>query len=101
VLKLPPATVKFFAEAAEGKLPAAPLLSRADGAAWTKDAWKGPIRHAAAAAKMPAGATAYTLRHSTISDLVHGGLDLLAHVFIANILRLPKESGGPVGGDRV
>ena len=30
-----------------------------------------------AAAKLPAETTAYTLRHSVISDLVHDGLDLL------------------------
>ena len=31
----------------------------------------------AEAAKLPDGTTAYTLRHSVISDLVHDGLDLL------------------------
>lgn len=76
-LKLPQGTAEFFLESAKGKLPAAPLLSRADGRPWDKDAWKGPIRDAATAAKLPAGTTAYTLRHSTITDLVHGGLDLL------------------------
>lgn len=27
--------------------------------------------------RLPAGATAYTLRHSVITHVVHGGLDLL------------------------
>ena len=35
------------------------------------------MKAAAEAAKLPAGTTAYTLRHSVISDLVHDGLDLL------------------------
>lgn len=76
-LKLPKETAAFFAAAAKDKLPGAPLLARADGKAWNKDAWKWPVKAAAEAAKLPAGTTAYTLRHSTISDLVHGGLDLL------------------------
>ena len=34
--------------------------------------------NSAASANLPAGTTAYTLRHSTITDLVNGGLPLLA-----------------------
>ena len=40
-----------------------------------KDAWKKPIK--AAAAVLPNTVTAYTLRHSVITDLVTNGLDLL------------------------
>ena len=76
-LKLPTATAAFMDEAAKGKLPAAPLLSRADGQAWNKDAWKWPVKAAVTAAELPEAATAYALRHSTITDLVTGGLDLL------------------------
>lgn len=76
-IKLPEATARFFAEVSKGKLPDAPLVARADGKAWDKDAWKWPVKAAAEAAKLPAGTTAYTLRHSVISDLVHDGLDLL------------------------
>ena len=63
--------------AAKGKTPNAPLLSRADGKAWDKDAWKWPIKDAAQAAKLPADTTCYAMRHSVITDLVTGGLDLL------------------------
>jgi len=76
-IKLPEATARFFADVSKGKPPAAPLVARADGRAWNKDAWKWPVKEAAGAAKLPAGTTAYTLRHSVISDLVHDGLDLL------------------------
>jgi len=76
-IKLPEATAKFFAEVAKSKLAGDPLVSRADGKAWDKDAWKWPVKAAATAAKLPVGTTAYTLRHSVISDLVHDGLDLL------------------------
>jgi len=74
---LPAAAAKLFAAQVKNKLPTAPLLSRANGQIWNKDAWKGPIAEAVIKAKLPAGATAYTLRHSTITDLVNGGLPLL------------------------
>ena len=70
-------TAAFFEAAFKDKLPTAPVLSLADGKAWSKDAWKWPIKAAAEAALLPDGTTAYTLRHSVISDLVHDGLDLL------------------------
>lgn len=76
-IKMPDVTATFFEEACKGKLPSAPLLARANGKAWNKDAWKGPVKEAVVAAKLPEGTTAYTLRHSVISDLVHDGLDLL------------------------
>lgn len=59
------------------KVPTAPLFARADGREWNKDSWKGPFKDAAKAAELPAGTTAYVLRHSTITDLVQGGLPLL------------------------
>jgi integrase len=76
-IKLPDVTAEFFEAAAKDKLPTAPLLARADGKAWNKDAWKWPVKSAVEAAKLPDDTTAYTLRHSVISDLVHDGLDLL------------------------
>ena len=76
-IKLPDVTAEFFDTASKDKLPAAPLLSRADGKAWNKDSWKGPIKTTVETALLPDGTTAYTLRHSVISDLVHDGLGLL------------------------
>lgn len=76
-IKLPPSTSAFFAAQAKEKTPFAPLLARQDGSAWNKDAWKWPIKEAALAANLPAGTTCYAMRHSTITDLVTGGLDLL------------------------
>ena len=76
-IKLPKDTAKFLERAAKDKLPGAPLLARADGATWDRHSWKKPIKAAAAAAKLPADVTAYTMRHSVITDLVVGGLDLL------------------------
>ena len=69
-INLPPATAAFFAEQAANKLPGAPLISQANGKFWDKDAWKKPFKKAAATAGLPEKATAYALRHSTITDLV-------------------------------
>lgn len=69
-IALPRSTVAFFAVQAKSKPPAAPLLARADGKRWDKDAWKGPMREAVTAAKLPPAITAYALRHSVITDLV-------------------------------
>ena len=84
-ISLPDATAEFFASHCKNKLPGALLLTRADGKAWDKDTWKHPIRDAVAAVnaeatetdKLPAGVTCYTMRHSVITDLIHGGLDAL------------------------
>ena len=76
-IKLPPKTAAFFAERAKDKLPAAPLLSRADGKQWDKDSWKKPIKQAAKAAELPDTVTAYSMRHSAITDLIAGGLAIL------------------------
>jgi len=68
---------QLLAKQAKNKLPGAPLFMRANGKAWDKDSWKRPIAAAVASAELPADATAYTLRHSTITDLVSAGLPLL------------------------
>jgi len=77
-LKLPAKTAKFLEAAAKDKLPGAPLLARGDGAVWDRHSWKKPVRAAVVAANLPATTTAYTMRHSVITDLVVGGsIDLL------------------------
>lgn len=74
---LPDGAAALMSEQATDKLPAAPLFMRANGSRWNKDSWKVPIAKAAAKAQLPAGVSAYTLRHSTITDLVNAGLALL------------------------
>ena len=98
---LPDAVLTLLKEQARSKLPAAPLFSRADGKAWDKDAWKGPIKDAVLASGLPPGATAYTLRHSTITDLVTGGLDLLTVAQIAGTsVRMIERHYGHLQRDR-
>lgn len=76
-IQLPRGAAELFADQSANKLPSAPLFMRANGKAWDKNSWKLPITIAVNAAKLPSGATAYTLRHSTITDLVSAGLPLL------------------------
>lgn len=76
-VRLPKATGELFRKACAAKQVGAHIFTRADGVAWNKDSWYDPIKNAVIVAGLPAEATAYTLRHSTITDLVHQGLDLL------------------------
>jgi len=80
---LPPATAALLKEQTRGKLPAAPLFARQNGKPWDRNSWKVPIREAVAAAGLPKAAGAYTIRHSTVTDLVTGGLDLLTIAQVA------------------
>jgi integrase len=92
---LPAETAALLKAQARNKLPAAPLFARAEGKPWDKDSWKGPIKDSARAAGLPEATTAYTLRHSTITDLVQGGLDLLtiAQVSGTSVAMIEKHYG--------
>ncbi len=94
-ISLPDATAKFFAKRAKGKVSSAPLIARADGTFWNKDSWKYPIKDAASAAGLPNTITAYSLRHSAITDLIHGGLDTLtvAQVSGTSVAMIEKHYG--------
>ena len=76
-IQLPVDSAMLLTAQAENKLPGAPLFMRLNGKAWDKDSWKLPIAAAVSATGLPRAATAYTLRHSTITDLVSAGLPLL------------------------
>jgi len=92
---LPADTVALFKEQAKLKLPGAPLFTRAGGNAWNKESWKGPVKDASASAGLPAETVAYNLRHSTITDLVVSGLDLLtvAQVAGTSVAMIEKHYG--------
>lgn len=76
-IQVPITAATLFSAQSENKLPAAAIFMRANGKPWDKNSWKLPIAAAAKAADLPVGVTAYTLRHSTITDLVQAGLPLL------------------------
>lgn len=94
-ITLPSSTAVFFAEQAKDKTPSAPLFARADGSAWNKDSWKSPFKDAVVAAKLPTAATAYALRHSTITDLIVKGLDTMTVSQLAgtSIVMIEKHYG--------
>lgn len=73
------AGVTFFRTQARGKLPHAPLISNDDGRHWTDQQWCAGIETAITAAnetakkpaqRIPAGASAYSFRHTRISELL-------------------------------
>lgn len=68
---------RLLASQTKDKLPGASVFTRANGSPWDRNTWGDAIEEAAKAGGLPAGTTAYTLRHSTITDLVSGGLPLL------------------------
>ena len=76
-MTMPPAIADFFAVQVKGKLPAAPIFARVGGDAWNKDAWKFPVKDAVKAAGLPGAVSAYTLRHSVITDLIRAHLPIL------------------------
>lgn len=94
-IKLPPEGATVLDAAAKGKDAQDPLFTRADGIPWNKDSWYAPIKEAARAAALPSSTSAYTLRHSVITDLVHGGLDLLtvAQISGTSVAMIEKHYG--------
>lgn len=74
---VPHGVAKLMAAQLKSKLPAAALFVRSNGTRWNKENWNAPISEAAADARLPTGITAYTLRHSVITDLVDSGLAIL------------------------
>lgn len=92
---LPDGTAALFKTATKGKLPAAPLFTRADGRHWDKEMWKGPLKEAAAAAGLPVETVAYSLRHSGLTDLITGGLDLFTAAQLAgtSVAMIEKHYG--------
>lgn len=68
--------IKFFSRLTVGKEPDALLLAKDDGNRWGKNHHARPWKAAAKKAKLPAGATPYSLRHSYISMALLGGANL-------------------------
>jgi integrase len=96
------ASADLLREQIKNKLPAAFIFMRADGSAWNKDAWKKPITAAVQAASLPPGTTAYTLRHSVITDLVTDGrIDLLTVAKLAGTsVRMIEKTYGHLQQER-
>ncbi|MFG6432957.1 tyrosine-type recombinase/integrase [Roseateles sp. LYH14W] len=94
-IKMPDVVADHFDAATKDKLPTAPMFTRFDGKRWDKDAWKWPIKETVKAAGLPPGTTAYTFRHSVITDLVVEGLDLLtiAQISGTSVVMIERHYG--------
>jgi site-specific recombinase XerD len=100
-LTMPQLVADFFEVHVKDKLPAASIFTRTGGAAWNKDAWKYPIKEAVKAAGLPGAASAYTLRHSVITDLIRARLPILtvAQLSGTSVAMIEKHYGHLVRDD--
>lgn len=94
-LHLTDSVAALFLRATKDQTPSTPVFRRDNGKAWNKDSWKVAIKDAVDASGLPSETTAYTLRHSTITDLVHAGVDLLtvAQISGTSVRMIEKHYG--------
>lgn len=71
------AAAALLTQQAKNKTPATLLFLRDNREAWIATTWREPIHAAAQAAGLPKATSAYTLRHSVITDLVNTGTPIL------------------------
>ncbi|HAD15831.1 MAG TPA: integrase [Erythrobacter sp.] len=74
---VPENIAEFLAKQCEDRSAGDAMFTRGDGSPWSKDKWKGPIKNAVIAAGLHSATSAYTLRHSVITDLIRAGLPIL------------------------
>lgn len=98
---IPQVLANFFEEHVKDKLPDASIFARSGGIAWNKDAWKHPIKDAVEASRLPGGVSAYTLRHSVITDLIRSRLPILtvAQLSGTSVAMIEKHYGHLVQDD--
>lgn len=100
-ISLPQIIADFLSAEVKGKLPTAPIFARHSGAAWNKDTWKHPIKDAVRGANLPDAVSAYTLRHSVITDLIRVRLPILtvAQLSGTSVAMIEKHYGHLVRDD--
>lgn len=100
-LTMPQMIADFFEAQAKDKLPTASIFARSNGLAWNKDAWKYPIKDAVELAGLPGATSAYTLRHSVITDLIRARLPILtvAQLSGTSVAMIEKHYGHLVRDD--
>lgn len=67
---LPKKTAALLTQNCLGKPMHGLIFHDTNGTQWNKDSWKKAFKRAAQAAKLPIEVSAYTLRHSVITDLI-------------------------------
>lgn len=100
-IAIPQITADFFAEQVTDKLPEQLIFTRSGERVWNKDGWKAPVKNAVEAAGLPAAASAYTLRHSVITDLIRARLPILtvAQLSGTSVAMIEKHYGHLVRDD--
>ena len=100
-ITVPPETADLLAAQCKGKRHDARIFRRRGGQPWSKDGWKHPIKDAVEKAGLPAAVSAYTLRHSVITDLVREGLPILTVGQLADtsVAMIEKHYGHLVRSD--
>lgn len=100
-LTMPKMIADFFEAQVTDKLPTASIFARAGGDAWNKDTWKYPVKDAVMSAGLPGAASAYTLRHSVITDLIRARLPILtvAQLSGTSVAMIEKHYGHLVRDD--
>ena len=67
---IPKETAALLEKNCTGKPPSGFVFVDRNGNPWNKDSWKKAFKGAAKVADLPETVTAYTLRHSVITDLI-------------------------------
>jgi integrase len=100
-ISVPQSIADFLVVQIRNKLPGATIFARDDGKAWSKDKWKHPLKSAVRVAQLPGAATAYTLRHSVITDLIRSRLPALtvAQLSGTSIVMIERHYGHLVRND--
>lgn len=76
-IQMPLAVSKLFKMVAQDRDEGTPLFLRYNSEPWDKNTWNRSIKKAVKLSGLPRETSAYTLRHSTITDLVRTGFPLL------------------------
>lgn len=94
--------VRFVETIAAGLHPDDLLLPKDDGKAWGKYDHTEPMREAVKRAKLPAGVTAYTLRHTYASQNLLNGMNmqLLAENMGTSVLMIERSYGKFIAASR-
>lgn len=82
-MKIPETTALFLNQMSTGKDNSERIFTRSDGKPWDRHAWKKLFKAAIKRTNLPETFTLYALRHSCITDLVTGGLDLMTTALIS------------------
>lgn len=82
-IRVPKSLAALLIKLTDERPRAEPLFVRSNGVAWDRYAWRDAMQAAVVFAKLDKKTTLYTIRHSTITDLVTAGADLVTVAEVA------------------